>query len=185
MASEVRHHTCRHHHPHPLGAAVFAEMASALYDQGTSLSAHLLYVPSLLARSDVRWLHTEYGAFATQNKYFFTYDPANAVNMFTHIRNHGDYHKQCGDFRISHIRDLKPPGLDTRTTDHKPRLATTSSDMITVYFDNGAVLTLRGSGTEPKLKYYVGMKGSSPTAAKEVRSFSHSLSLSDKVLQLM
>ena len=31
--------------------------------------------------------------------------------------------------------------------------------MITFTFENGAVCTLRGSGTEPKLKFYVEAKG--------------------------
>ena len=31
--------------------------------------------------------------------------------------------------------------------------------MITFYFDNGAVLTMRTSGTEPKIKYYTEMIG--------------------------
>ena len=47
-------------------------------------------------------------------------------------------------------------GYDSREPDHKPRLpVSASSEMITFYFECGAVATLRGSGTEPKLKYYV------------------------------
>lgn len=33
--------------------------------------------------------------------------------------------------------------------------------MITFYFENGSVLTMRTSGTEPKIKYYTEMIGSS------------------------
>lgn len=31
--------------------------------------------------------------------------------------------------------------------------------MITFFFENGCVATLRGSGTEPKLKYYIELPG--------------------------
>ena len=34
-----------------------------------------------------------------------------------------------------------------------------NTQMITFTFENGAVCTLRGSGTEPKLKFYVEAKG--------------------------
>ena len=36
-----------------------------------------------------------------------------------------------------------------------------TSQMITFYFENGSVLTMRTSGTEPKIKYYTEMIGSS------------------------
>jgi phosphomannomutase len=50
--------------------------------------------------------------------------------------------------------------------------------MITFYFENGAVATLRGkcldlttkklgSGTEPKLKYYVELNGADPEATRK------------------
>lgn len=39
--------------------------------------------------------------------------------------------------------------------------------MITFYFENGAIATIRASGTEPKLKYYVEVVG---TDAAEARS---------------
>jgi phosphomannomutase len=37
--------------------------------------------------------------------------------------------------------------------------------MITLTFENGCVATLRGSGTEPKLKYYIELSG--PLAKKD------------------
>ena len=38
--------------------------------------------------------------------------------------------------------------------------------MITFEFDNGCVVTLRVSGTEPKVKYYAEMSGSDPEAVR-------------------
>jgi len=66
---------------------------------------------------------------------------------------------QCGDFKIKHIRD-QTTGFDSSERDSRSRLPTTAdSQMITYTFENGCVATLRGSGTEPKLKYYVEMSG--------------------------
>ena len=74
--------------------------------------------------------------------------------------NNNQYHKTCGPFGIKNIRDLTTPGFDTTREDRRPILPTSSSPMITFYFENGAIATLRGSGTEPKLKYYVELSGS-------------------------
>ena len=41
-----------------------------------------------------------------------------------------------------------------------------SSEMITFELDNSTEMTLRGSGTEPKLKYYIESKGRSMSEAQ-------------------
>ena len=41
-----------------------------------------------------------------------------------------------------------------------------SAEMITFELENGTVMTLRGSGTEPKLKYYIEAKGASMEEAQ-------------------
>jgi hypothetical protein len=56
---------------------------------------------------------------------------------------------------VASVRDATL-GLDTGEADGKARLpATPDSQMITFRFVNGTTTTLRTSGTEPKLKYYV------------------------------
>lgn len=42
-----------------------------------------------------------------------------------------------------------------------------SSHMITFWFENGGVVTLRGSGTEPKLKYYSELSDDTPEKARK------------------
>lgn len=62
-----------------------------------------------------------------------------------------------GKYRIQTVRDLTT-GIDTSQRDGKSLLpASKSSQMITFTFENGAVVTLRTSGTEPKIKYYAEM----------------------------
>ena len=53
------------------------------------------------------------------------------------------------------------------TADGKTELpASPSSEMITFTFENGSVVTLRTSGTEPKLKYYVELRTDDPESAQ-------------------
>lgn len=66
------------------------------------------------------------------------------------------YPKRVGSdrFPITAVRDLTT-GYDSSQPDQRAVLpVSSSSQMITFSFDNGCVLTLRTSGTEPKIKYY-------------------------------
>lgn len=79
--------------------------------------------------------------------------------IFERIRNGGDYPKTMGKYVISRVRDLMKPGYDNGAEGNRPTLPLGSSPMITFFFENGACITLRGSGTEPKLKYYAELPG--------------------------
>jgi len=71
------------------------------------------------------------------------------------MRANGKYTDKIGSFKIKGIRDLTV-GYDSTKEGNKPVLPISkSTQMITFYFDNNAIATLRGSGTEPKLKYYI------------------------------
>ena len=64
------------------------------------------------------------------------------------------YPKKIGKFTVDSVRDLTT-GYDSSTKDHVALLpSSSSSQMITFSFTNNSVLTLRTSGTEPKIKYY-------------------------------
>jgi phosphomannomutase len=129
------------------GAAVFAELAIQLDKQSKSCAQYL------------DELYAKYGYFATKNHYFFNHDPAKLPVIFDAMRNGGQYHKAVGRFAVKTIRDLTE-GFDSAQPDGKPILPVSrSTQMITYFFENGAIATLRGSGTEPKLKYYVELSG--------------------------
>ena len=104
-------------------------------------------------------LSAEYGTYVTNNRYFFCYDPVKLVSIFNVMRNGGKYHTHVGKYKVSRVRDLTTPGYDSATSDNKPTFPVSSgTQMITYFFDEvNAIATLRGSGTEPKLKYYVEM----------------------------
>merc|ERR1711890_131874 len=95
-----------------------------------------------------------YGWHCCKNSYYFSYDKSQTDKMFTAIQT--NYPTTLGPYKISGIRDLNK-GYDSRTTDKKATHPIQSSHMITFYFENGATLTLRTSGTEPKIKYYLEM----------------------------
>ena len=68
------------------------------------------------------------------------------------------YPTKCDRYSITGIRDLTV-GIEAdfrdKTTERKPSLPCSSStQMITFYFDNGCEITIRASGTEPKIKWY-------------------------------
>ncbi|KAJ0398713.1 hypothetical protein P43SY_004130 [Pythium insidiosum] len=137
-------------------AAVFAEMAVQLHKQQRTVAQHLTS------------LYERYGHFVTQNHYVKCYEPAVTARIFERLRNGGKYWTHCGDFEIAHIRDLTT-GYDSEQPDHRAVLpVSSSSHMITYKFTNGCVATLRTSGTEPKLKYYVELAGKVGQTREEV-----------------
>ncbi|KAF4657961.1 Phosphoglucomutase-2 [Perkinsus chesapeaki] len=98
------------------------------------------------------------GYFVTDNGYYICSDPKVMKAIFDEFRNNGEYKKNLGAHGIASIRDVTL-GYDSRMVGKKSTLPVTPNDqMITVYFDNDAIVTLRGSGTEPKLKYYAELR---------------------------
>ncbi|CAI5735416.1 unnamed protein product [Hyaloperonospora brassicae] len=140
-----------------VAAAVFAEMAVQLEaTKKMTVSQHLSA------------LYTRYGHFVTQNHYVKCYDPVKIRAIFARLRNSGKYWDSCGDYAISHVRDLTT-GYDSSQPDKRAVLpVSTSTEMITYTFANGCVATLRTSGTEPKLKYYVELAGRVGQSCEEV-----------------
>ena len=105
--------------------------------------------------------YAKYGFYITKNKYYLCYDPIKMKTVFDCFRDGGKYKSCLGEFKIKNIRDLTL-GYDDREESKVPKLPVSgSTQMITIFFENGAIATLRGSGTEPKLKYYIELAGKS------------------------
>ncbi|KAH9117377.1 hypothetical protein LEN26_007852 [Aphanomyces euteiches] len=139
-------------------AAVFAEMAQQLKKQGLTVHAHLHH------------LYESYGNFVTQNHYVKCYDPVTTQRIFQRLRNDGHYWHAVGRYPIASIRDLST-GFDSSQPDNVAILPVSSaSEMITYNFANGVVATLRTSGTEPKLKYYVESPGGPGLSREQVKA---------------
>ena len=137
-----------------LGA--MAELAISVYGNGRNLASHM------------QSLYDKYGEFCSNNGYYFCYEPDIIHNIFEKIRNDGSYLSKVGPYVVESIRDLGFPGYDSTTKDNKPKLPVSkSSPMITIRFTNNGVAQFRASGTEPKFKYYIEMRGN-PGVSRDV-----------------
>ena len=140
--------------------SVFAELSIAVYRQGKSLVEHM------------QSIYNKYGHFVSNNGYFILKDMSvvpRILNAMTLGGNFGQL-KVVGPYAVESIRFLGEPGYDSTTPDKKPTLPTSkSSPMMTIRFSNGCVAQFRASGTEPKFKYYIELKGQPGVARDSVQ----------------
>jgi len=126
----------------------FHEMAAQLYKQGKTCADRL------------EELRAKYGYYEMEPSYRFA-DEKKMSEVFTKLRHWPEtdsYPTEMGTFKITRIRDVTT-GYDSAEKDKKCKFPLQpSGQMITFWFENGATVTLRNSGTEPKLKYYVEAK---------------------------
>lgn len=132
--------------------AVFAEMSLWVYRNGMVLTDFL------------QSLYTKYGEFVSYNGYYFIEDSSIVDTVMERIRAGGKYDLDLGPYKVEAIRDLGGEGYDSSKPDKKPTLPTTP--MISIGFTNGCLVQLRPSGTEPKFKFYIEMKGK-PSVPRE------------------
>lgn len=124
----------------------------------------------------------KYGIFKEYNGYYMVEDPSMMKKVFDYIRFEYDpsnkFPRKIGDsFQVTYFRDLTR-GFQSDTPDHKPLLfVDPKSEMITIIakridgHGNGTEsvrFTMRGSGTEPKLKIYIEARSDSEDYAKNL-----------------
>lgn len=158
------------------GAAVAMEMASQLRKDGKSLRDHL------------KALYAHYGEFVSYNSYVISHDAAVTDKIFLRLREGGPtggYWTTCAGEAVTAIVDVTK-GYDSRSADHSSALPLTpESHMIMFEFANGCSVTLRTSGTEPKIKFYTEIAGQPGKARAEVQATLHTFvdRLVDEMLQ--
>lgn len=127
------------------GAATMLQMAAYLHSKKSSLLAQL------------NQIYRTYGFHFSINSYYICHDPDKTNRIFNRIADlngPNTYINEVNGIKVVRVRDLNR-GYDSSTSDKKPVLPTSSSSfMLTLYFENGSVITFRTSGTEPKIKYY-------------------------------
>lgn len=140
--------------------SIFVEMASALAE-GWHANATAPGEPRTVAQLFAD-LGRQYGEFVSYNSYIICHDPKLTDSIFHRLRTQGSdgsYWSEVAGQRIVSIQDITM-GYDSTTADHvcsMPR--TPDSHMIMYEFANGVTITLRTSGTEPKIKFYTEIAG--------------------------
>ncbi|KAF3010581.1 Phosphoglucomutase-3 [Curvularia kusanoi] len=136
-------------------AAVFLTAASQWLEKG------------LTPYTKLQQLYESLGYFEDANTYLVSPSPSVTTSVFTAIRALDKPHPATiGTRRIVRWRDLTL-GYDSKSGDHIPDLPVDpTAQMITCELDDGAVFTVRGSGTEPKIKLYIECQGKTSEDAK-------------------
>ncbi|KAI9140928.1 hypothetical protein BKA69DRAFT_1157814 [Paraphysoderma sedebokerense] len=140
--------------------ACFAEMTCWIYDQGKTVMEWLMEC------------YVKYGCSGVNNSYVIVNEKEKMKAMFDRIR-YGkadtskaenltpSYPSQLSNYPILSVRDLTIGYDSTNPPSCTPSLpVSSSSEMITFYVKlQSAVVTLRTSGTEPKVKWYAELPG--------------------------
>ncbi|OWR44724.1 Phosphoglucomutase-2 [Danaus plexippus plexippus] len=148
-------------------AVQVASLASKLYANGSSLFDQL------------QALYRDYGYHISLNSYFTVKDQNIVQKIFRRIRNFhgpGEYPRVVGPCEVTFMNDfaagVKIPE-DNNKDAHLKVLGTgldqdyTSGEMITFSCSSGLAVTVRTSGTEPKLKYYTEFVCRAPTVREQ------------------
>ncbi|XP_017835874.1 glucose 1,6-bisphosphate synthase [Drosophila busckii] len=149
-------------------------MGTTVYDKdGISAAAHVATMACYLRskkcmtlQEKLRDIYETYGFHDSICSYVICRSQSTIKKIFNRLRTFDDGQENTyptsvldGDYEIEHVRDLTT-GYDSSTSDKKAVLPVSSStQMITFTFKNGVVITLRTSGTEPKMKYYADISG--------------------------
>jgi len=143
--------------------AMFTQLVLSLRSQGKYVNQYL------------KELYARYGFFETRNSYFTCHDPKITDEIFTQIRPKSDpsaidgYPRTLGGLAVTRIIDLTTGYDSGNPPTYTPTLPLSSGHMIQIRASNedeslNLVLTLRTSGTEPKIKFYLEGKGQKPEA---------------------
>ncbi|VDN54887.1 unnamed protein product [Dracunculus medinensis] len=153
-----------------IAAAIFAEIASYLSSKGSSLTKQLFNI------------YKKYGFHLMSSSYWFVPKSDTVKNIFTKLRKDHKYPTIIGPYNVKYVRDLTV-GYDNEQVDNKPILPlSTSSEMITFTLSNGSLATIRASGTEPKIKYYIELKTDPGKDEKDLGNVMDELSKLEKVV---
>ncbi|KAF7295173.1 hypothetical protein MIND_01056100 [Mycena indigotica] len=133
----------------------FAELAVLLESQGKTVSSYL------------QELYQTYGYFQTSNSYFVCRNPTIIDKIFKRLRNFEtdtgrSYPPTIAGLKVTSVVDLTTGYDSTNPPSYEPSLPLSSGHMVQFRAsanDTKIVLTIRTSGTEPKIKYYLEATG--------------------------
>ncbi|XP_076635397.1 phosphoglucomutase 2 [Colletes latitarsis] len=140
--------------------------SNVLDKDGISAGMHIAELSAYLEtmgftlRDKLDEIYAQYGYHISKNSYWICHEPDVIKIIFERLRNYAGEPNTYptsildGKYSIIGVRDLTT-GYDNTKPENKALLPVSkSSQMITFTFKNGLIVTLRTSGTEPKIKYY-------------------------------
>ncbi|KAL5529370.1 hypothetical protein ACEPAG_5355 [Sanghuangporus baumii] len=149
--------------------AFFAELAVKLASEGSCVSRYL------------KGLYEKYGHFETANSYFICNDQPTIDRIFARLRAYdrenpvgeATYPSVIAGLNVTNVRDLTVGYDSGNPPTYKPLLPLSSGHMIQFRAqsqsdDTKIALTIRTSGTEPKIKFYLEGSGSDVSSVKDV-----------------
>ncbi|KAH8372468.1 hypothetical protein KR093_011677, partial [Drosophila rubida] len=151
----------------------FMVSTNVLDKDGVSAAAHVATMANYLRseknltlQQKLHEIYSTYGYHTSNCSYVLCHDQEIITQIFKRLRTFDNGKPNTyptsildGEFEIQDVRDLTT-GYDSSAADKRATLpVSSSSQMITFTFKNGLVVTLRTSGTEPKMKYYAEMCG--------------------------
>lgn len=153
-----------------VGATVFfANLAVELERRGMTISQYLTS------------LYEKYGYFETRNSYYVCDSPPLVNAIFRRLRNYEGneegiyrrYPREIGGLKITWLRDLTIGYDSGNPPSYLPELPLSSGHMIQFIAESRSAsdriyLTLRTSGTEPKIKYYLEGEGENSETVKNM-----------------
>ena len=69
--------------------------------------------------------------------------------------------KKIGDYEVKRIRDYQSQTIYNNETKETTKIELPVSNVLYYELENDSWIAVRPSGTEPKIKYYIGVKGTS------------------------
>ncbi|KAI9892661.1 MAG: Phosphoglucomutase-3 [Vezdaea aestivalis] len=126
-------------------------------------------VEKLTPWAKLQQLYEKYGHFEDANTFVRCSDLESIDKTFSMIRSRSkglDEPKSVAGIPVIYWRDLTR-GYESSTEGNKPNLPVdATTQMITCELKNGVRFTIRASGTEPKIKYYIEGRGETAKEAK-------------------
>ena len=134
-------------------------------------------------------LYARYGYHANNASYFICREQSTIDRIFSKIRTGGSegskgYPSTIAGVAVDVVRDVTT-GYDSSTPDNVSDLPVQSGHMITFTLANRCVITLRTSGTEPKIKYYAELIGDAKSIEERSKVDAELAAFVDKAVEQM
>ncbi|KAF9646856.1 hypothetical protein BDM02DRAFT_3188473 [Thelephora ganbajun] len=157
---------------------VFAEMVASLHRSGQTVRGFLGELYQTYGYFQVKYLVAAFplnpNPSQTSNGYLVCHDPVVVERIFSRLRSYNgtgnqNYPSELANLTVTSVRDLTVGYDSSNPPSFKPTLPLSSGNMITFRAKDETagqevVLTIRTSGTEPKIKYYLEGQGKDGTS---------------------